>query len=157
MQNTHHGCTGRFKCTLTQFSWLCSVIYTSLKLVVPSCPNKGCQRGFAEITLCCMDAFQKKAPCAAWMLSKSRDCNVQHLLQDFVGVLSVFSKRASRDDRLRFIFNVYDMDGDGHVAAEDLELMLRQLAGRSLRYMHASSWTSSWTSSWRQSQHGHCY
>lgn len=55
-------------------------------------------------------------------------------LQDFVSFLSVFSKRASREDRLRFIFNVYDMDGDGHVAAEDLELMLRQLAGRSLRY-----------------------
>lgn len=53
--------------------------------------------------------------------------------QDFVGVLSVFSKRASREDRLRFIFTVYDMDGDGHVATEDLELMLRQLAGRSLR------------------------
>lgn len=51
---------------------------------------------------------------------------------DFVSFLSVFSKRASREDRLRFIFNVYDMDGDGHVAAEDLELMLRQLAGRSL-------------------------
>ena len=58
-------------------------------------------------------------------------------MQDFVGVLSAFSKRASREDKLQFIFTVYDMDGDGHVAAEDLELMLRQLAGSSLRYLLA--------------------
>lgn len=55
------------------------------------------------------------------------------LLQDFVGILAAFSKRASRDDKVRFIFTVFDMDGDGHVGAEDLDLMLRQLAGQSLR------------------------
>ncbi|KAK9812249.1 hypothetical protein WJX73_007233 [Symbiochloris irregularis] len=52
--------------------------------------------------------------------------------KDFVGILAAFSKRASRDDRVRFIFTVFDMDGDGHVGAEDLDLMLRQLAGQSL-------------------------
>ena len=50
-----------------------------------------------------------------------------------MGLLGAFSKRASRDDRLRLIFTVYDMDGDGCVSSEDMGLMLRQLAGRSLR------------------------
>ena len=60
-------------------------------------------------------------------------------LQDFVGILAAFSKRASRDDKVRFIFTVFDMDGDGHVGAEDLDLILRQLAGRCLR---SDLWTS---------------
>jgi serine/threonine-protein phosphatase 2B regulatory subunit len=42
------------------------------------------------------------------------------------------SKRASREDRLRLIFAVFDVDGDGRVSPEDLELMVRQLAGSSL-------------------------
>ena len=39
------------------------------------------------------------------------------------------SKRATREDRLRRIFSVFDVDGDGVISKEDLELMVRQLAG----------------------------
>ena len=49
-----------------------------------------------------------------------------------MGFLSTFSRRATRNDRLRFLFTVHDMDGDGVVTRDDLELMLRQLAGSSL-------------------------
>ena len=48
-------------------------------------------------------------------------------------LLSAFSIRASIEDKVHLIFNVYDSDGDGLVSADDLELMLRQLAGSSLR------------------------
>ena len=41
------------------------------------------------------------------------------------------SKRATREDRLRRIFSVFDVDGDGVISKEDLELMVRQLAGSS--------------------------
>jgi hypothetical protein len=41
------------------------------------------------------------------------------------------SKRATREDRLRRIFSVFDVDGDGVISKEDLELMVRQLAGTS--------------------------
>ena len=41
------------------------------------------------------------------------------------------SKRATREDRLRRIFSVFDVDGDGVISREDLELMVRQLAGSS--------------------------
>ena len=37
-----------------------------------------------------------------------------------------------REDRLRLIFAIFDVDNDGTVSAEDLELMVRQLAGQSL-------------------------
>lgn len=52
--------------------------------------------------------------------------------QEFVGFLSTFSRRATQEDQLRFLFAVHDMDGDGVVSRDDLELMLRQLAGSSL-------------------------
>lgn len=34
---------------------------------------------------------------------------------------------------MHLIFAVYDSDGDGIVSADDMELMLRQLAGSTLR------------------------
>ena len=57
------------------------------------------------------------------------------LLQEFVGFLSTFSRRATAEDQLRFLFSVHDMDGDGVLSKDDLELMLRQLAGSSLSYV----------------------
>lgn len=53
-------------------------------------------------------------------------------MQEFVHALRATSKRASREDRLRLIFAIFDVDNDGVVSAEDLELMVRQLAGSSL-------------------------
>ena len=55
------------------------------------------------------------------------------LLQDFVYLLSAFSTRAAVIDKVHLIFAVYDSDGDGMVSADDMELMLRQLAGNALR------------------------
>ncbi|KAL3158350.1 hypothetical protein ABBQ38_010589 [Trebouxia sp. C0009 RCD-2024] len=53
--------------------------------------------------------------------------------KEFVYLLSAFSSRASVDDKVHLIFTVYDSDGDGLVSADDMELMLRQLAGSALR------------------------
>eukprot|EP00884_Botryococcus_braunii_P015538 jgi/Botrbrau1/2668/Bobra.0203s0015.1 len=52
--------------------------------------------------------------------------------KEFVRVLAPFSKRATKEDRVAFIFRIYDVDGDGIVSADDLELMVRMLAGKSL-------------------------
>ena len=57
-----------------------------------------------------------------------------HGVQEFVGLLTAFSPRASRAQKLQFLFTVHDIDGDGKLSSEDLQLMLRQLAGTSLRY-----------------------
>jgi Ca2+-binding EF-hand superfamily protein len=51
---------------------------------------------------------------------------------EFARTLAPFSTRASRADRLRLLFAVYDVDGDGLVSREDLQIMLRQLGGSTL-------------------------
>ena len=53
-------------------------------------------------------------------------------MQEFVLLLAAFSRNASREDKLKAMFAVYDIDGDGIVTADDLGLMLRHLAGSSL-------------------------
>ena len=52
--------------------------------------------------------------------------------KEFVGFLSAFSPRASREARVRLIFAVFDADGDGVVSRSDLELCVRQLVGASM-------------------------
>eukprot|EP00201_Polytomella_parva_P009700 CAMPEP_0175059698 /NCGR_PEP_ID=MMETSP0052_2-20121109/12578_1 /TAXON_ID=51329 ORGANISM="Polytomella parva, Strain SAG 63-3" /NCGR_SAMPLE_ID=MMETSP0052_2 /ASSEMBLY_ACC=CAM_ASM_000194 /LENGTH=99 /DNA_ID=CAMNT_0016325279 /DNA_START=284 /DNA_END=583 /DNA_ORIENTATION=- len=44
----------------------------------------------------------------------------------------MFSGKASRDEKLAFMFSVYDVDGDGILSRDDLLIMLRQLAGSSM-------------------------
>jgi Ca2+-binding EF-hand superfamily protein len=39
-----------------------------------------------------------------------------------------------RQEKLEFMFQIYDVDGDGVVTASDLQLMLPQMAGSTLRY-----------------------
>ncbi|KAF8055750.1 CNB1 [Scenedesmus sp. PABB004] len=51
---------------------------------------------------------------------------------DFARLLAAFSDRAAYEDKVRFIFRAYDVDGDGLVTRDDLQIMLRQLAGSSL-------------------------
>ena len=55
------------------------------------------------------------------------------VVQEFVNLLSAFSTRAAVDDKIHLIFTIYDSDGDGLVSSADMELMLRQLAGNTLR------------------------
>lgn len=52
--------------------------------------------------------------------------------KDFAKLLSAFSDRASRDTKLEYMFMVFDVDGDGMVSREDLQIMLKQLAGSSM-------------------------
>eukprot|EP00798_Chlamydomonas_sp_ICE-L_P030183 gene30183-35168_t len=49
--------------------------------------------------------------------------------KEFVKLLSAFSSRASRDEKLEMMFHVYDVDGDGSVSPDDMRGMLRHLAG----------------------------
>lgn len=48
---------------------------------------------------------------------------------DFAQFLAAFSDRASYEEKVKFIFWVYDVDGDGVVTFDDMQIMLRQLAG----------------------------
>lgn len=52
--------------------------------------------------------------------------------KDFAKLLAALSPRATRDDKLAYMFMVYDIDGDGAISRDDMGIMLKQLAGSSL-------------------------
>ncbi|XP_031247620.1 calcineurin subunit B-like isoform X2 [Pistacia vera] len=49
--------------------------------------------------------------------------------KDFVAFLSAFSPRASLQQKIEFIFKVYDSDGNGKVTFNDMLDVLRDLTG----------------------------
>lgn len=51
---------------------------------------------------------------------------------EFVKLLAPFTSRVSADDKINFLFAVFDVDGDGLVSRDDMHAMLRQLAGSTL-------------------------
>ncbi len=51
---------------------------------------------------------------------------------DFCRVLAAFSDRATREDKLDFMFRVYDVDRDGTISLSDLETIVKHLVGSSL-------------------------
>ena len=56
------------------------------------------------------------------------NCN----FKEFCRLLAPLSQRASADDRLRFLFQVYDVDGDGRVDARDLHIIMHEMTGDNL-------------------------
>jgi len=49
--------------------------------------------------------------------------------KEFIALLSAFSSRAKFEDKLNFIFRVYDADGNGKVRSSDILQVLRDLSG----------------------------
>lgn len=49
--------------------------------------------------------------------------------KEFVRILAPYSRKASREDKLKALFAVWDVNGDGRVCKEDVELVIRQAAG----------------------------
>jgi serine/threonine-protein phosphatase 2B regulatory subunit len=47
-------------------------------------------------------------------------------------MLAPYSPKASREDKLRHVFAIWDVDGDGVVSKDDVELIVRQSGGASL-------------------------
>mmetsp|Transcript_25053 Transcript_25053/g.44549 ORF Transcript_25053/g.44549 Transcript_25053/m.44549 type:complete len:367 (-) Transcript_25053:183-1283(-) len=53
-------------------------------------------------------------------------------IRKFIKTLSVFSPRSSIKEKCRFLFNVYDCDGDGKIGREDLKWILSRILVDSL-------------------------
>ncbi|CAK9881825.1 unnamed protein product [Sphagnum jensenii] len=49
--------------------------------------------------------------------------------KEFIALLSAFSARATQQDKINFIFRVYDTDANGKVTASDILQVLRDLSG----------------------------
>ena len=52
--------------------------------------------------------------------------------KEFCRLLSLLSKNANEKSKISFMFRVYDVDADGIVSSNDLEIILRQLVGSTL-------------------------
>ena len=52
--------------------------------------------------------------------------------KDFVRMISPYSRNATKEDRIKHLFNVWDVNGDGLICREDVEMMMRQAGGSQL-------------------------
>lgn len=52
--------------------------------------------------------------------------------QEFITGLSIFSTRGVKEDKLRFAFEIYDMDKDGFISNGELYLVLKMMVGKNL-------------------------
>jgi len=63
------------------------------------------------------------------------DGNGEVDFKEFIEGLSIFSAKsgASREEKLQFIFKIYDMDGDGFLSNADLLKAVKVMVGRNLK------------------------
>jgi len=63
------------------------------------------------------------------------DGNGELDFQEFIQGLSIFSAKsgASREDKLKFVFKIYDIDGDGFLSNADLVKAVQIMVGRNLK------------------------
>lgn len=52
--------------------------------------------------------------------------------REFCKMIAPFSSKASAEEQVKYMFAVWDVDGDGIVSASDIELIVRQAGGASM-------------------------
>eukprot|EP00300_Choanocystis_sp_HF-7_P013954 c18516_g1_i1.p1 GENE.c18516_g1_i1~~c18516_g1_i1.p1 ORF type:complete len:178 (-),score=51.74 c18516_g1_i1:36-569(-) len=52
--------------------------------------------------------------------------------KEFITALSVFSAQGSREEKLKFAFKIYDIDGDGFISNGELFQVLKMMVGTNL-------------------------
>ncbi|KAK9365500.1 hypothetical protein V1509DRAFT_632830 [Lipomyces kononenkoae] len=53
--------------------------------------------------------------------------------QEFLTGLSAFSSKGGSDEKLRFAFDVYDMDRDGYISNGELFIVMKMMVGSNLK------------------------
>ncbi|KAK7208371.1 hypothetical protein BZA70DRAFT_273552 [Myxozyma melibiosi] len=53
--------------------------------------------------------------------------------KEFLAGLSAFSSRGEQDEKLRFAFNVYDIDRDGFISNGELFIVMKMMVGNNLK------------------------
>ena len=64
------------------------------------------------------------------MLDKNKDGNISFL--EFVQGLNSLSAGASQEEKLRFAFAIYDINGDGYISNGELFMVLKMMVGNNL-------------------------
>lgn len=73
-------------------------------------------------------------PLAARLLEvfdKDGDGNID--FGEFVSALSIFSSKGNREEKLKFAFNVFDLDNDGYLSNGELFIILKTMVGDNLQ------------------------
>lgn len=53
--------------------------------------------------------------------------------KEYVTTLSIFSSKGNKEQRLQFLFKVYDIDRDGYISNGELFLVLKMMVGNNLK------------------------
>lgn len=53
--------------------------------------------------------------------------------KEFLQGLSTFSSKVDKTEKLRFAFQIYDLDGDGFISREELFMVLQMMVGKNLK------------------------
>jgi serine/threonine-protein phosphatase 2B regulatory subunit len=64
------------------------------------------------------------------IFDKNKDDEIE--FKEFIGALSTFSERGNKVEKLRFAFQVYDMDCDGYISNGELFQVLKMMVGDNL-------------------------
>ena len=64
------------------------------------------------------------------ILTKSGENSID--FKEFVKALATFNDKGNEEEKIKFLFNIYDIDGDGFVTKEELFVILKSLVGNSL-------------------------
>lgn len=64
------------------------------------------------------------------IFDKNKDDEIQ--FSEFISVLSTLSDKGTKEDKLRFAFQVYDIDSDGYISNGELFRVLKMMVGTNL-------------------------
>jgi len=64
------------------------------------------------------------------IFDKNKDDEIQ--FEEFISVLSTLSDKGTKEDKLKFAFQVYDIDGDGYISNGELFRVLKMMVGTNL-------------------------
>jgi len=64
------------------------------------------------------------------IFDKNKDDEIQ--FSEFISVLSTLSDKGTKEDKLRFAFQVYDIDADGYISNGELFRVLKMMVGTNL-------------------------
>ncbi|EGG16645.1 protein phosphatase 2B [Cavenderia fasciculata] len=64
------------------------------------------------------------------IFDKNHDNEIE--FSEFVSALSTLSHKGSKEEKLKFLFNVYDMDADGFIGNGELFQVLKMMVGTNL-------------------------
>jgi len=57
---------------------------------------------------------------------------MRYSFSEFISVLSTLSDKGTKEDKLRFAFQVYDIDADGYISNGELFRVLKMMVGTNL-------------------------